>query len=207
MPKQKADREQYRIRIGEAIVPVNREIYHTYYGGERQERYQVERDQAHGTLHFSAMGEEGVDVLEILPVRGETPLDTMERRERDAFLSAALYRLPGPDRKLIRQLTGPEADSAALLGRAAPDRNRPAGGSERGRDPQAGTAYPQIAAHGSAGGTFDSGTHTRQKKKMQVIPAVCRNPTPKAVHWDCFSLFEKKFSKPGTNPLCFSDRR
>lgn len=98
MPKQKADREQYRIRIGEAIVPVNREIYHTYYGGERQERYQVERDQAHGTLHFSAMGEEGVDVLEILPVRGETPLDTMERRERDAFLSAALYRLPGPDR-------------------------------------------------------------------------------------------------------------
>lgn len=104
MPKQKADREQYRIRIGEAIVPVNREIYHTYYGGERQERYQVERDQAHGTLHFSAMGEEGVDVLEILPVRGETPLDTMERRERDAFLSAALYRLPGPDRKLIRQL-------------------------------------------------------------------------------------------------------
>ena len=98
MPKQKADREQYRIRIGEAILPVNREIYHTYYGGERQERYQVERDQAHGTLHFSAMGEEGVDVLEILPVRGETPLDTMERRERDAFLSAALYRLPGPVR-------------------------------------------------------------------------------------------------------------
>ena len=183
MPKQKADREQYRIRIGEAIVPVNREIYHTYYGGERQERYQVERDQAHGTLHFSAMGEGGVDVLEILPVREETPLDTMERRERDAFLSAALYRLPGPDR------------------------NRPAEGSERGRDPQAGTAYPQIAAHGSAGGTFDSGTHTRQKKKMQVIPAVCRNPTPKAVPMDCFSLFEKKSSEPGTNPLCFSDRR
>ena len=198
MPKQKADREQYRIRIGGAIVPVNREIYHIYYGGERQERYQVERDQAHGTLHFSAMGEEGVDVLEILPVRGETPLDTMERRERDAFLSAALVSPSG---------TGPEADSAALLGRAAPDRNRPAEGSERGRDPQAGTAYPQIAAHGSAGGTFDSGTHTRQKKKMQVIPAVCRNPTPKAVHWDCFSLFEKKSSKPGTNPLCFSDRR
>ena len=64
----------------------------------------MERDQAHGTLHFSAMGEGGVDVLEILPVRGETPLDTMERRERDAFLSAVLYRLPGPDRKLIRQL-------------------------------------------------------------------------------------------------------
>ena len=104
MPKQKADREQYLIRIGGAIVPVNREIYHTYYGGERQERYQAERDQAHGTLHFSAMGEGGVDVLEILPVRGETPLDTMERRERDAFLSAARYRLPGPDRKLIRQL-------------------------------------------------------------------------------------------------------
>ena len=198
MPKQKADREQYRIRIGEAIVPVNREIYHTYYGGERQERYQVERDQAHGTLHFSAMGEEGVDVL-------ENPSGT----GRDPF---GHHGAPGKRRislsgSVSPSGTGPEADSAALLGRAAPDRNRPAEGSERGRDPQAGTAYPQIAAHGSAGGTFDSGTHTRQKKKMQVIPAVCRNPTPKAVHWDCFSLFEKKFSKPGTNPLCFSDRR
>ena len=67
MPKQKSDREQYQIRIGETLVPVNREIYGAYYGGERRERYQAERDQAHETLYFSAMGEEGADVLEILP--------------------------------------------------------------------------------------------------------------------------------------------
>ena len=60
MPKQKSDREQYLIRIGETLVPVNREIYGAYYGGER--------------------------------------------RERDLLLSAALHRLPGPDRTLIRQL-------------------------------------------------------------------------------------------------------
>ena len=89
MPKQKADREQYRIRIGEAIVPVNREIYHTYYGGERQERYQVERDQAHGTLHFSAMGEEGVDVLEILPVR-KRPLWTPWSAGKETHFSQRL---------------------------------------------------------------------------------------------------------------------
>ena len=104
MPKQKSDREQYLIRIGETLVPVNREIYGAYYGGERRERYQAERDQAHGTLYFSAMGEEGADVLEILPASGENPLDTLERRERDLLLSAALHRLPGPDRTLIRQL-------------------------------------------------------------------------------------------------------
>ena len=86
------------------LVPVNREIYGAYYGGERRERYQAERDQAHGTLYFSAMGEEGADVLEILPASGENPLDTLERRERDLLLSAALHRLPGPDRTLIRQL-------------------------------------------------------------------------------------------------------
>ena len=97
MPKQKSDREQYLIRIGETLVPVNREIYGAYYGGERRERYQAERDQAHGTLYFSAMGEEGADML-------ENPLDTLERRERDLLLSAALHRLPGPDRTLIRQL-------------------------------------------------------------------------------------------------------
>ena len=97
MPKQKSDREQYLIRIGETLVPVNREIYEAYYGGERRERYQAERDQAHGTLYFSAMGEEGADVLEILPASGENPLDTLERRERDLLLSAALHRLPGPD--------------------------------------------------------------------------------------------------------------
>ena len=50
------------------------------------------------------MGEEGADVLEILPASGENPLDTMERRERNLLLSAALHRLPGPDRTLIRQL-------------------------------------------------------------------------------------------------------
>ena len=88
MPKQKSDREQYLIRIGETLVPVNREIYGAYYGGERRERYQAERDQAHGTLYFSAMGEEGADVLEILPASGENPLDTLERRERDLLLSA-----------------------------------------------------------------------------------------------------------------------
>lgn len=104
MPKQKANREEYLIRIGETLVPVNREIYGAYYGGERRERYQAERDQAHGTLYFSAMGEEGADVLEILPASGENPLDTMERRERNLLLSAALHRLPGPDRTLIRQL-------------------------------------------------------------------------------------------------------
>ena len=104
MPKQKSDREQYLIRIGETLVPVNREIYGADYGGERRERYQAERDQAHGTLYFSAMGEEGTDVLEILPASGENPLDTLERRERDLLLSAALHRLPGPDRTLIRQL-------------------------------------------------------------------------------------------------------
>ena len=104
MPKQKSDREQYLIRIGETLVPVNREIYGAYYGGERRERYQAERDQAHGTLYFSAMGEEGADVLEILPASGENPLDTLERRERDLLLSAALHRLPGPDRTLIQQL-------------------------------------------------------------------------------------------------------
>ena len=41
MPKQKSDREQYLIRIGETLVPVNREIYGAYYGGERRERYQA----------------------------------------------------------------------------------------------------------------------------------------------------------------------
>ena len=75
-----------------------------FLGGERRERYQAERDQAHGTLYFSAMGEVRADVLEILPASGENPLDTLERRERDLLLSAALHRLPGPDRTLIRQL-------------------------------------------------------------------------------------------------------
>ena len=44
-----------------------------------------------------------------------------------------------------------------------------------------------------------------------AVPGTPVNPALnfflQAVPMDCFSFFEKKFSEPGTNPLCFSDRR
>lgn len=135
MPKQKSDRKQYLIRIGETLVPVNREIYGAYYGGERRERYQAERDQAHGTLYFSAMGEEGADVLEILPASGENPLDTLERRERDLLLSAALHRLPGPDQTLIRQLYWDGLPRTGIAGRKGSAKGQSANGSSVSSNP------------------------------------------------------------------------
>ena len=180
MPKQKADREQYRIRIGGGNCPCKPgNLSHILWRGEA------------GALPGGTRPGPWNPAFQRDGRRGSRCAGDPSGTGRDPF---GHHGAPGKRRislsgSVSPSGTGPEADSAALLGRAAPDRNRPAEGSERGRDPQAGTAYPQIAAHGSAGGTFDSGTHTRQKKKMQVIPAVCRNPTPKAVPMDCFSFF------------------
>ena len=52
------EREHYYIRLdmGE-VCEVEREVYLCYYAGERQERYQAERDRKYGLLSIEAMAE------------------------------------------------------------------------------------------------------------------------------------------------------
>lgn len=124
------------------------------------------------------MGEEGADVLEILPASGENLLDTLERRERDLLLSAALHRLPGPDRTLIRQLYWDGLPR---------DRDCPAGRGQRRGNPQTGAAYPQIPAFRLAGSPVDPSAAAQTK--MQIILPVCGSVPQKVVQMDYFFVF------------------
>jgi len=52
------ERERYFIHLDRGeICEVNREVYLCWYATERQERYQMERDQKHGLVSIEAMAE------------------------------------------------------------------------------------------------------------------------------------------------------
>ena len=64
----KNDRKKYFIKIQGVLVEVTDEIYIAYYGMERKEKYLIEKDKAHGLLHYDSWDSQeanGVDLLEM----------------------------------------------------------------------------------------------------------------------------------------------
>lgn len=103
MARHKANREKYFIRLGGRRIEVSREVYWAWYGGERQERYQQERDAHFGVVGFDDLNVEGMDVLGNIPSADDTQ-EAVERREEHQELHRALQTLPRKERKVIHQL-------------------------------------------------------------------------------------------------------
>lgn len=69
-----AEKKEYKIRVHNVLIEVNEEIYCVYYRMSRREKYQEERDLAHGKVLYANLddgetsGEDMIPDLEMFPV-------------------------------------------------------------------------------------------------------------------------------------------
>lgn len=104
MTHPRTERSQYFVGLPSGAVPVSPEVYHAWYSGARQERYQQERDAHFGVSLFSSMSsEENGDILAVLP-SSENIESIIERRESYQALYDALEQLPIKDQKLLQEI-------------------------------------------------------------------------------------------------------
>ena len=103
MARQKASRENYYIRIDRELVEVTPEVYHAYYGSARQERYQEEKQQKNGVSVFSSLGDDDMDITEILPSSNDVAYE-VEKKAEYKNLYSALNALTYEEKALIAQI-------------------------------------------------------------------------------------------------------
>ena len=103
MAKQKAVRDKYIINLNGQKIEVSQEVYYAWYGGERQERYQEEKDTDNDVKPFSALGPEDTDILEVLAGEDDVQSETESCMIREEIASA-LGQLPSEDQELILAL-------------------------------------------------------------------------------------------------------
>ena len=102
------EREHYFIRLdtGEACE-VNREVYHCYYAGIRQERYQKELERKYGVVSIEAVTSslpDGGRGYDFIPSGEEDIAEQVNKKMMIEKLRAALKKLKPEDRRLIQAL-------------------------------------------------------------------------------------------------------
>ncbi len=104
------ERERYFVRLdtGE-VCEVNREVYLCYYSGERQERYQRDRDIKNGLVSIEAMADRMFDDGEgcgydFIPSDEESVAEQVMKKMLIDQLYIALDHLNHEDRQLITAL-------------------------------------------------------------------------------------------------------
>ena len=100
MTRPRTERNQYFVGLPSRAIPVTPEVYHAWYSGERQERYQQERDHLFGVTTFSSLSDEENDILEALPSTAYTE-NEVEQREMRQTLHNALIRLPEKEKQVL----------------------------------------------------------------------------------------------------------
>lgn len=103
MARHKKIRDKYFINLNGQKIEVSQEVYYAWYGGERQERYQEEKDSDFDVKPFSALGTEDTDILEILASTDDVQGETESRMIKEE-LTAAMGQLTSEDRQLIYDL-------------------------------------------------------------------------------------------------------
>ncbi len=104
------ERKRYYVRLdtGE-VCEVSREVYLCYYAGERQERYQAERDRKYGLLSIEGLSEKMFEDSEgcgydFLPSDEESIAEQVMKKMLIDQLYIALDRLKPEDKHLITAL-------------------------------------------------------------------------------------------------------
>lgn len=101
------ERNQYFIRLERGtLCEVNREVYLCWYAGERQERYQIDRDRRNGVFSLDAISdrmfqENGSCFEEIIPSMEEGIEEQVERKFLTEKLFQAIRKLQPDERELI----------------------------------------------------------------------------------------------------------
>lgn len=103
------ERKQYFIRLEKGgVMEVNREVYLCWYAGDRQERYQIERDRKNGVISLNGLAdvccEEGSFLGELI----SSPEDAVDVQVMKNIISEKLHqairRLKPEERRLIYAL-------------------------------------------------------------------------------------------------------
>lgn len=104
------ERERYFVRLdtGE-VCEVSREVYLCYYAGERQDRYQMERDQKNRLVSIEAMAESMFDDgdgcgYDFIPLGEESVAEQVMKKMLIEQLYIALDQLNTEDKHLIMAL-------------------------------------------------------------------------------------------------------
>lgn len=104
------ERERYFVRLDTGdVCEVSREVYLCYYAGERQERYQAERDRKFGLVSIEGMADRMFDDGEgcgydFIPSEEESVAEQVMKKMLIEQLYIALDRLNHEDRQLITAL-------------------------------------------------------------------------------------------------------
>ena len=104
------ERERYFVRLDSGeVCEVSREVYLCYYAGERQERYQKERDRKNGLMSIEEMAEsmfedgEGCG-YDFIPSDEESIAEQVVKKMLIDKLYIALDQLESEDNQLITAL-------------------------------------------------------------------------------------------------------
>jgi RNA polymerase sigma factor (sigma-70 family) len=101
------EREHYLIRLeGGRLYEVSRDVYLCWYAGDRQERYQIERDRKHNVCSYEylgevAFGEEGNNVGDVIPSPDGSAEEQVLRKLLKDKLYGALAKLEPEEQRLI----------------------------------------------------------------------------------------------------------
>jgi RNA polymerase sigma factor (sigma-70 family) len=108
--KSPKEREHYLIRLEEGrLYEVSRDVYLCWYAGDRQERYQIERDRKHNVCSYeylgeAAFGEEGNNIGDVIPSPEGSAEEQVLRKLLKDKLYGALAKLEPEEQRLIRAI-------------------------------------------------------------------------------------------------------
>lgn len=84
-----AEKKKHLIKVQDQLVPVNEEVYLTYYRMKRREIYLEERDTANGVFYYSALDAEGTNGEDVIPDRSSPPVEDLVM---DKLITEKLHR-------------------------------------------------------------------------------------------------------------------
>ncbi|RDY32006.1 sigma-70 family RNA polymerase sigma factor [Lachnotalea glycerini] len=93
------------IRIENTLVEVSQEVYDEYYRMDRQERYQVERDNDKGTLYYEAFSLEDISGEEMIAdVKQKSVEEEIEQKYMLILLKKAIQNLSDKEKSIILKM-------------------------------------------------------------------------------------------------------
>ena len=84
-----AEKKKHLIKVQDQLVPVNEEVYLTYYRMKRREIYLEERDTTNGVFYYSALDAEGTNGEDVIPDRSSPPVEDLVM---DKLITEKLHR-------------------------------------------------------------------------------------------------------------------
>jgi RNA polymerase sigma factor (sigma-70 family) len=104
------EREKYQLRLEEGrLYSVSREVYLCWYAGDRQERYQRERDAKNNVCSYEhlnelAFGEDSGSFGDVIPSQEESVEEQVIRKVFSEQLHRAIGRLEPEEQRLIQAI-------------------------------------------------------------------------------------------------------